>query len=358
MDPLFSPYPALLRPEERTRVFFAKLNICTKFARQNGQKMKSFLQFLKDWMLPVAMTTGVGLYLCFHFTPALHPAGPVCSVIVSKGQQIFIAVMLFLQFVRVSPLQIRMKKWHVTLLAFQAVSFAGLAAAACMMDHGYARILVETAMLCFICPTASASGVITDRLGGSLPQNMSYVVFINALATLMIPAVIPVVHPGVGSSFLGGVSAIARHIFPMLLLPCLLAWLIRYCLPSLHEVLCRYTHWAFYLWSIGLIFAMILATRALVLSGLGFLPLLGMGLVACACCLLQFACGRLAASRCSRAERITAGQALGQKNTGFMIWLGYSFMTPVTAIAGGFYSIVHNLVNSWELYRKRTRDLR
>ena len=315
--------------------------------------MNRCLQFIKDWMLPIAMATGVGLYLGFHFCHALHPIGPVCSVIVSKGQQIFIAIMLFLQFVKVSPSGIRFRGWHLRLLLFQTLSFSGLALAARLMEPGNARIMVEAAMLCFICPTASASGVITDRLGGSLPQNMSYVVFINALATFLIPAVIPLVHPEAGVSFWGSVWTIARRIFPMLLLPCLLAWLIRYTCPRLQAFLSRYTHWAFYLWSIGLIFAMILATRALVWSGLSWQALVMMGVISMLCCFIQFILGRVSASGYGKSISITAGQALGQKNTGFMIWLGYSFMTPVTAIAGGFYSIAHNLVNSWELYRKR-----
>jgi BASS family bile acid:Na+ symporter len=43
---------------------------------------------------------------------------------------------------------------------------------------------------------------------------------------------------------------------------------------------------------------------------------------------------------------------LGQKNTGFLIWLGYNYMTPVTSVAGGLYAIWQNLYNSWELYQK------
>ena len=54
-----------------------------------------------------------------------------------------------------------------------------------------------------------------------------------------------------------------------------------------------------------------------------------------------------------KVEHLTAGQALGQKNTGFLIWLGYHYMTPVTSVAGGLYSIWQNLVNSWELYEQR-----
>lgn len=51
---------------------------------------------------------------------------------------------------------------------------------------------------------------------------------------------------------------------------------------------------------------------------------------------------------------VTAGQALGQKNSGFLIWLGYSYMTPVTSVAGGLYSIWQNIINSLESTSKVT----
>ena len=34
------------------------------------------------------------------------------------------------------------------------------------------------------------------------------------------------------------------------------------------------------------------------------------------------------------------------------IWMGYTFLTPATSIAGGFYSIWHNVYNSWQLYKE------
>jgi len=67
-------------------------------------------------------------------------------------------------------------------------------------------------------------------------------------------------------------------------------------------------------------------------------------------CFLQFFAGRRMGR--SRVESLTAGQALGQKNTGFLIWLGYNYMTPVTSVAGGLYAVWQNLFNSWELYQK------
>lgn len=75
--------------------------------------------------------------------------------------------------------------------------------------------------------------------------------------------------------------------------------------------------------------------------------------VSIVCCIFQFGTGRLVGRIYSHGDKVTAGQSLGQKNTGFLIWLGYSYMTPVTSVAGGLYAIWHNLFNSWELWRMR-----
>ena len=79
--------------------------------------------------------------------------------------------------------------------------------------------------------------------------------------------------------------------------------------------------------------------------------MIGIAAVSLVCCVIQFWTGRKIGKLYG--AQITAGQSLGQKNTVFAIWMGYTFMTPVTSIAGGFYSIWHNAYNSWQLYRKR-----
>ena len=46
----------------------------------------------------------------------------------------------------------------------------------------------------------------------------------------------------------------------------------------------------------------------------------------------------------------------GRLNSGVSInWMGMTFMNPVTALAGGLYSICRNTVNSYQLYKKRHR---
>ena len=301
-------------------------------------------------MLPGAIVLGVSLYLLYHFIPALHPYGSWLGFAASEGQRLVIAVLLFFQFVKISPHDIRLTRWHLGALLIQVLSFLVLAGLVAWLPAGDVRMLVECAMLCMICPTASAAGVITDRLGGDLAGTVSYLVLINVAATFLIPLVIPLVNPSSTLTFWAYVGHIALKVFPVLILPGLLAWLIRYTTHKLQRKLMRWSSNSFYVWGVGLTLAMVLATRALVRSRLGMGFVLGIVAVSVLCCFVQFFFGRRLGR--SRLERLTSGQALGQKNTGFLIWLGYNYMTPVTSVAGGLYAIWQNLFNSWELYRK------
>ena len=323
--------------------------------------MSRIVEFIKDWMLPIAIVAGITLGLAFHFWAPLKGAEPTFSSFAKEVQPIFVALMLFLQFTKVSPHDLKLRRWHIWLLVFQTVLFVGLALVATLIPHGSQRILVECAMLCIICPTAAAAGVITDKLGGNLSDTVTYVVLINILAAFVIPAVIPIVHPVEGTSFLGRFTSICLRIFPLLVLPLLISWLVRYTMKKLHHKLLRIVGWAFYVWGFTLCLSIYLATKAMITSGISIWTGIMIGVVSLICTALQFASGRLLGKKSRkiaspserRADSITAGQALGQKNNGFLIWLGYSWMTPVTSVAGGLYSIWQNIFNSGELYRHR-----
>lgn len=318
--------------------------------------------FLNSWMLPLAMILGITSYLALYFIqPLATHVEPGFSKFAKDIQPIVVAIMLFLQFNRISPHDLKFTKWHFILLGFQIVMFVVLALICTVIPHGNLRILLECAMLCFVCPTAAAAGVITRKLGGSLAETVTYVVMINIVAAFIIPLMIPIVHPSADTTFWRSFLAICMHVFPLLVLPLLLAWLIRYTIKPLQHWLIRLTDWAFYFWGISLTFAMYLATRALINSGISIWIAILIGIVSLTCCLIQFITGRRSGHLTDSgngSDTITAGQALGQKNTGFLIWLGYSFMTPVTSVAGGLYAIWQNLINSWELHEasKATQD--
>ena len=299
--------------------------------------MPKVITFLKDWMLPCAIVLGIGLYLLYHFVPALHPFGPVLHPLASEGQRLVIAVLLFFQFVKISPHDLKLSRWHLGALAIQVLSFLVLAGLVAITE-GELRMLLECALLCMICPTASAAGVITDRLGGNLAGTVTYLVLINVAGTFLIPLVIPLVNPSATLGFWAYVGHIALKVFPVLILPGLVAWASN----------------SFYVWGVGLTLAMVLSTRALLLSGLGLWAVAGIVLISVLCCFVQFFAGRRMGR--DKMDNLTAGQALGQKNTGFLIWLGYNYLTPVTSVAGGLYAIWQNLFNSWELYQKAHAD--
>ena len=316
--------------------------------------MNRAAQIIRDWMLPGAIVLGVSMYILYFFTPAMHAYERVLHGMVSEGQRVVIATLLFFQFVKISPHDLKLTRWHLFALAFQVGCFLVLAAIISFMPRGDFRMLMECAMLCLICPTASAAGVITEKLGGNLAGTVTYVVMINVAATFLIPLVIPMVNPSATIGFWAYVGHIAIKVFPVLVLPGLVAWTFRYTTHSFQRRLMRWSSCSFYVWGVGLTLAMVLATRALMESSLGMWAIAGIVLVSLFCCFIQFFTGRRIGG--DSLSNLTAGQALGQKNTGFLIWLGYNYMTPVTSVAGGLYAVWQNLFNSWELYRQQHPD--
>ena len=54
-------------------------------------------------------------------------------------------------------------------------------------------------------------------------------------------------------------------------------------------------------------------------------------------------------------SRVTAGQALGQKNTTLAIWMAQSYLYPLAALGPAAYMIVQNLFNAHQL-REAAKD--
>lgn len=328
---------------------------------------------IKEWMLPIAMLTGASVYLLYHIAPEpIHRAGPFLEAVVGIIQPLLIFSMLFMTFCRIEPKDLKPHRWHWWLLLIQGGLFTllGLVALYVMraLPGAYHDkvVLIESAMLCLICPTATAAAVVTRKLGGDVPGITTYVVLINLLAAVLVPLVVPLIHPQQALDFWTAFSVIIAKVFPLLITPCLFAWLVRYMIPGLHKRLLRYPDLPFYIWSVALTLAIAVTTRSIVGSQMSVTLLLLMSLVSLLCCAFQFAAGRYVGNRYKprrpdvspeveargkEVRKITAGQSLGQKNTVFAIWMAYTFMTPETAIVGGLYSIWHNLYNTWQLRR-------
>ncbi|MBR3988936.1 MAG: hypothetical protein IKI85_00110, partial [Bacteroidales bacterium] len=75
--------------------------------------MNKAVQIMKDWMLPGAIVLGTSLYLLYHVTPALHAYGHWLHIAASEGQRLVIATLLFFQFVKISPHDLHVSRWHL-----------------------------------------------------------------------------------------------------------------------------------------------------------------------------------------------------------------------------------------------------
>ena len=310
----------------------------------------TFLKFVKDWMLVFAMIAGASAYLIYHAIPSIHSAGPVLEVIAKKVQPLLLFCMLFLCFCKIEPRQMRPRRWQLWLLLVQGGFFAVLAFILYLFPDISIRWGLESFMLCMICPTATACAVVTGKLGGNMADVMTYTVLINLLVAVAVPLVVPLLYPGELSFWTASLKIMGK-VFPLLIMPCLAAWFVRYIMPRFHAWLMRFPDLAFYLWTVSLTLAMLMSTRAIVLNEDSAPALLQIGTASLLACAFQFWAGKAIGSRYG--SRITAGQALGQKNTVFSIWMGYTFLNPIVSVAGGFYTIWHNVFNSWQLYRKR-----
>ena len=309
------------------------------------------LRFYKNWALPISMVTGVIAYLLYAALPLPAGTGALVGSVVEILQPALIFAVLFITFCNISPTALTPCWWHVWLMLIQVALFALLAGVLILFPNIPGRLLVESAMICFICPTACAAAVVCAKLGGNAAHLTGYILLINMAAALFIPLIVPLVNPHEGQTFITTFLLVLRHVFPTLICPLMLAWGIRYTLPRLARRLQNTGDTAFYLWTVALTMAIGVTTRSSAHSDVPLPTLIGIAFVTLVCCWTQFSIGRRFGA--PKGDRIAAGQGMGQKNTVFAIWVAYTFLTPITAIAGGFYSVWHNIFNSYQLYQKR-----
>lgn len=314
----------------------------------------TFAKFLRDWTLIIAILAGIAGYFIFTWLPLGRQVHALAHDTMATLQPMLIFAMLFLTFCKIDPRHLRVCKWHLWLLLIQCGFFTAIGCVLIVMPHSGMRVILEGAMICLICPTATAGAVITRKLGGDVNNITTYTVMINLAAAVLIPSLVPLVHPNPQLSALGSALLILCKVFPLLLFPLLSAMLLRVLCPSLTQRLASYQDVSFYLWAIALTLAIAATTRSIAHCTVELSVQLWLVAVSLACCIFQFWLGRKIGARYN--DTITAGQAFGQKNTVLAIWIGYTFFTPITAIAGGFYSIWHNVINSYQLYEHKKSE--
>ncbi len=294
------------------------------------------LKFLKNWTLPIAMLVGAVGYPIFIYFSFLTPY--------------LIFTMLLLTFCKVSPHDLKPKPLHAWLLLIQI----GGAFLAYLLLYRFNKIVAEGVMVCIICPTATAAAVITSKLGGSAASLTTYTLLGNIGAAIAVPILFPLIEVNPDVSFWGAFWVILSKVFPLLICPFLAAWLLSKFLPKVHQKLLGYHELAFYLWAVSLAIVTAQTLYSLLNDPADGFTEIMIAVGALIACCLQFFLGKTIGSVYN--DRISGGQALGQKNTILAIWMAHTYLNPLSSVAPGSYVLWQNIINSWQLWKKRKKE--
>lgn len=312
--------------------------------------MKVF-SFFRKFALPCSLVLGALGYLIFANVPFLQPLGDAVGPRLVELMPVVLFALLYVTFCKIEIKEMKPKTWHFVLQLIRTSLALLMVIAICLFGKNYeTKVILEGAFICFICPTAAAVAVVTEKLGGSIGSLTTYTVIANIFTMIIIPSLFPMVEKGADVSFLYMSMMVFRNVTTVLVVPLLLALLSRKFLPRFVDKVKSVKDLGFYMWCFNLTILMGETLRNFLhatVSGWILALLLVVPLVVC---LVQFAIGKAVGRHWDAS--ISAGQALGQKNTIVGIWLTLTFLNPLAAVAPGAYVVWQNLVNGWQLWYK------
>lgn len=312
--------------------------------------MKVF-SFFRKFALPCSLVLGALGYLIFANVPFLQPLGDAVGPRLVELMPVVLFALLYVTFCKIEIKEMKPKAWHFVLQLIRTSLALLMVIAICLFGKNYeTKIILEGAFICFICPTAAAVAVVTEKLGGSIGSLTTYTVIANIFTMIIIPSLFPMVEKGADVSFLYMSMMVFRNVTTVLVVPLLLALLSRKFLPRFVDKVKSVKDLGFYMWCFNLTILMGETLRNFLHATVSGWILALLLIVPLAVCLVQFAIGK-AVGRLWDAS-ISAGQALGQKNTIVGIWLTLTFLNPLAAVAPGAYVVWQNLVNGWQLWYK------
>ena len=309
-------------------------------------------QFVKDWTLPVAIAVGTLVYLTFYLVPQLDTAGDRLGEVIDTIFPLMVFSTLFTTFCRIDFHQMRPHRWHAGVLITQVA----LVALNCLIIfHVDAdpsqKLLWESVLTCIIGPAATASPVITAKIGGNINTMTAFVVLSSFASSLMIPAAFPLLERGTNLDFWSAFFVILQKLSMVLVAPLVLGWLMQHYAKRACAWIVGIPDLSFYLWSVQLSVTSGVTVRNIVHADAPLSVLLMIAVMSLILCFTLFLVGRSIGKHLG--DEIGGGQAMFQKNTALSIWVAYTYLNPVASVGAGCYVLWQNIVNSLELYEYR-----
>lgn len=289
-------------------------------------------------MLPLAMLAG---YFFSGFFARLGPMTPY-----------MVFLMLFITFCRITPREMRLSKRHFWLLVVQ---LGGSIAAYLAIRPLFGEIVAQSLLVCILMPTATAAVAVAGLLGANIASIATFTLLSNIAVAVVAPVLFSLIGTFSHMPFIDSFLLILSKVMPLLLIPFGAAYLLMKVAPRAYAAIQKVQMLAFYIW----VFALMIVTgqtvefilerpsenytTEIIIAALSFVV-----------CLLQFYIGRAIGRRYG--DKLAGGQSLGQKNTIFAIWMAQTYLDPMTSLGPASYVLWQNIVNSWQLWRARSRS--
>ena len=301
------------------------------------------------------MGTGALLYLVFAYVPQLDEAALFFDPVMEAILPMFMFLVLFVTFCKVDFHKMRPVWWHLWVGIFNLL-FVGIVMAVILGLNLKTEklVLMEALLMCIIAPCATAAAVVTQKLGGSLEQTTTFTFLSNFITVLLVPVCFPMIEKGADISFMSAFWKILYQVVVLLVVPMLLAYVVKHTMYRLHKKIVSIKDLSFYLWGCSLMIVTGTTVKNILHAEASVLFLAMIALLGLLLCIIQFAVGRFIGHFFGRTQE--AGQALGQKNTAFAIWLGITYLNPLSSVGPGCYILWQNIINSVEIWQERKKE--
>ncbi|MCH5347482.1 MAG: transporter, partial [Muribaculaceae bacterium] len=253
------------------------------------------LSRLKPWMLPIAMVLGILFHDSFEAIEFIAPY--------------LIFIMLFITFCKVDGAHLHPTRFSWYLLAVQILG--GVLVYLALLPFG--NVLAMGTFICIFCPTATAAPVITGMLGGSVTRLATFSIVSNIAVAILAPILFTLMGSNQTGdiSLIGCILVIAKRVLPVIILPLILALLLRWRLPRLTDAIGSKQSISFYIWAVSLLLVVGRSVSFVMKEPSTEVPLMvTLAIVAGVACVAQFAIGRIVGRRFG--DKISGAQGLGQ----------------------------------------------
>lgn len=291
-------------------------------------------QRLRNWILPIAIVLGV----FFHkYIVVFQLILPYC-----------IFIMLYFSFNSLDVKTMRFSLFVFWLLLFQVVVSTLLFFLILPFDE----IVAQGAFVTVLAPTASAAIAVSLVLGANIGMMSTYLMVSNMMVAVLAPLSFSLIGYTSDVSFWHSFGAILGKVFPLLIVPFVLAVLTRKFFPTANDYFNHHKGLSFYIWAVSLTVVISKSISLLIEQFYSHrVMFLWMVVISVFLCFLQFYVGHIVGKHYG--DRIAGGQALGQKNTVLAIWMSQSYLNPLSCIVPTLYVVWQNLYNSYQMMQKK-----